>query len=70
MPPSKKKWRPATRSQSKSLVETEAVKSGLALNFFFYIFFSEKRGPLIIYCHHHCRCFGLVAFFLSLVFGS
>ena len=48
MPPSKKKRRLATRSQSKSLVETEAVKSGLALNFFFYIFFLEKRGPLII----------------------
>ena len=42
MPPSKKKRRPAMRSQSKSLVETEAVESGLALNFFFNYFFSGE----------------------------
>ena len=47
MPPAKKKRRPATRSQSRSLVETEAVESGLALNFFFiYFFFLENPGPL------------------------
>ena len=49
MPPAKKKRRPATRSQSESLLETEAVESGLALNFsFFIIFFLEKPRPLII----------------------
>lgn len=48
MPPAKKKRRPATRSQSRSLVETEAVESGLALNFFFIylFFFLENPGPL------------------------
>ena len=50
MPPAKKKRRPATRSQSQSLLETEAVESGLALNFFFFSLFSflEKPRPLII----------------------
>lgn len=57
MPPSKKKRRPATRSQSKSLVETEAVESRLALNFFlFIIFFSgETRAFNIVIVENYLK---------------
>ena len=47
MPASKKKRRPATRSGLKSLVETEAVESGLALNFFYKRFELEIRKTVL-----------------------
>ena len=68
MPPSKKKRWPATMSQSKSLVETEAIDSGLALNFFFLLFFSGETRSFNNLLSSLSSLFLVLYLFFSLLF--